>query len=73
MSEMIKLYTHQRGFKLFLELTGTAFMGLYPFKVSNVGELALESLASGRESWVWDRPQDVQQIIVADIKPGRAN
>jgi hypothetical protein len=56
---MITYYTHERGFKFFLELTGIAFEGLYLFKISNVGEQAIKSLAAGNESWVWDQPREI--------------
>lgn len=52
-------YTHLRGLQFFLEMTGLAFEGRYPFKISNVGELAIGSMAAGDESWVWDEPREI--------------
>jgi type VI protein secretion system component VasF len=54
-------YTHQRGLEFFLECTGMAFQGQYLFKISNVGELAIESLRAGNESWIWNRLEDIPQ------------
>jgi hypothetical protein len=52
-------YTHWRGLQFFLEVTGRAFEGYYPFKVSNVGEQAIKSMATGEENWVWDKPRKI--------------
>jgi hypothetical protein len=52
-------YTHMRGFQLFLELTGMAFLNTYTLKISGVGEQAIKSLAAGNESWVWDKPREI--------------
>jgi hypothetical protein len=70
---MTTYYTHQRGLRFFLETTGMAFENRYLFKISDVGGMAIESLAAGKESWVWDKLSDVRDIIVADIKPGLVN
>jgi len=62
---MMTYYTHRRGLQFFLEVTGIAFEGHYPFKISNVGELAIESMASaGGESWVWDKPREIPRSMV---------
>jgi hypothetical protein len=57
-------YTHMRGLVFFLECTGTAFEGHYLFKVSDVGGLAIESLRSGKESWIFDKPQEIPRHMV---------
>jgi hypothetical protein len=58
-------YTHARGLEFFLEMTGMAFEGHYLFKISNVAEQALESMAeAGGESWIWDEPREVPRNMV---------
>lgn len=52
-------YTHLRGLVFFLEVTGIAFGGTYPLKISGVGEQAIKSLAAGNKSWVWDKPREI--------------
>jgi len=72
MHDPMTYYTHQRGFRLFLELTGAAFEGRYTLKISDVGDQAIRSLAYGKETWVWDKLSDVQEIVVVE-KLGEMN
>jgi hypothetical protein len=47
-------YTHMRGLRFFLEVTGNSFEGRYEHKISGVGEQAIKSMAvAGKVSWIW--------------------
>ena len=53
-------YTHQRGLEFFLELTGNAFEGRIPLKVSDVEQKAMDSMRfAGGVSWLWDEPRKI--------------
>jgi hypothetical protein len=56
---MITHYTHLRGLMFFLEMTGIAFENRYEFKISNVGEVCIESLRAGNESWIFEKPREI--------------
>ena len=56
---MITYYTHLRGLMWFLEMTGICFENPYEFKISNVGEQAIESLKAGKESWIFEKPREI--------------